>query len=553
MAQKLCKAVVFLIIAFALVGISSAQSSFSGIWHLDSASAADTSGRGALAIPIGTSVVSGKYDKALNFDGVNDAVYVLGISLNPSKAITLETWAYVKGDGFYPSLISKGNVGLYYESYALYLNPDGSVGFLLNSKLSAAGRTIINGPVIKKNVWTHIAGTYDGTTMRIFVNGQEVASGAHAGGIAQTLWPLEFGKSDRILSGLPDSYFKGALDEVRIWNRALTPGELMGSAQAGLRALWHFNETIGIAADASGFGNAATPTGATAAKVGKFGGARGLNSISGSQPTEYFTVANDSTLEPTQLTVDTWVNGYGQSQPRYSYLVAKGAKNCDYASYALYTGPAESTVNFYIGDAATFHGVSAPLMPDSNWHHVAGTFDGQKVRIYVDGEFVAEDLAPNPIEYNLGVRDFFVGRYGTDCVAGYSGAVDETRVWARPLSPGEIKALYRAGSGMYLPAKIDEDPGTGVYSSRWDANGGANSSANALGFVIPDAPLSTIAGTTFKSVSPYGTTGSLDLTGWSDYSVIVNGTRVNAKTVDLFTFLNTAKKVGMQVQWPSLQ
>src|SRR4051812_48003968 len=164
MAKKLCNVVSLCVLLFVLVGVSSAQSSFSGIWHLDSALAPDTSGRGAIAIPLGTSLVSGKFDKALNFDGSNDAVYVLGLSLNPSKAITLETWAYVKGDGFYPSLISKGNVGLYYESYALYLNPDGSVGFLLNSNLRSSGRTIVNGPVIKKNVWTHIAGTYDGTT-----------------------------------------------------------------------------------------------------------------------------------------------------------------------------------------------------------------------------------------------------------------------------------------------------------------------------------------------------------------------------------------------------
>jgi hypothetical protein len=552
MAKKLCNVVSLCVLMFVLVGVSSAQSSFSGIWHLDNALAPDTSGRGAIAIPVGTSLVSGKFDKALNFDGSNDAVYVLGLSLNPTKAITLETWAYVKGDGFYPSLISKGNVGLYYESYALYLNPDGSVGFLLNRNLSPSGRTIVNGPVIKKNVWTHIAGTYDGTMMRIFVNGQEVASGAHAGGIAQTIYPAYFGKSDRLFSGLPDSYFKGMLDEIRIWNRALTPSEIMGSAQAGLRALWHFNEATGVVADFSGFGNTATATGATVATSGKFGGSRAINTANGSTPSEYFTVANDSTLEPTQLTVETWINGLGRSQPRYSYLLAKGAKDCDYASYALYTGPAESTVNFYIGDSSTFHAVAAPLPPDSNWHHVAGTFDGQKVRIYVDGEFVSEAPATSPIEYNLGVRDFFMGRYGTDCVAGYSGAMDETRVWARPLTAGEVKALYRAGSGMYLPAKIDEEPGIGVYSSRWDANGGANSSANALGFMVPDAPLSTVAGTTFKSVSPAGTTGSLDLTGWSDYGLVVNGTRVNAKTVDFYTFLSTAKKVGMQVQWPLL-
>ena len=71
------------------------------------------------------------------------------------------------------------------------------------------------------NAWTHLAATYDGTTMRLYVNGMEVASRPQTGNIATSTNPLQIG-GDSIYG----QYWSGRIDEVRIYNRALNQTEI---------------------------------------------------------------------------------------------------------------------------------------------------------------------------------------------------------------------------------------------------------------------------------------------------------------------------------------
>ena len=69
------------------------------------------------------------------------------------------------------------------------------------------------------NVWSHLAATYDGATLRLFVNGAQAASQAFTGSIATSTGVLRIGGN-----GVWGEYFQGRIDEVRIYNRALTQG-----------------------------------------------------------------------------------------------------------------------------------------------------------------------------------------------------------------------------------------------------------------------------------------------------------------------------------------
>jgi hypothetical protein len=71
------------------------------------------------------------------------------------------------------------------------------------------------------NVWTHVAGTYDGTTLRLYINGVQVASVNRTGPIATSTGPLRIGGNS-----LWGEFFQGRIDEVRVYNRALTPAEI---------------------------------------------------------------------------------------------------------------------------------------------------------------------------------------------------------------------------------------------------------------------------------------------------------------------------------------
>ena len=71
------------------------------------------------------------------------------------------------------------------------------------------------------NAWTHLAATYDGSTLRFYVNGTQAASRAVTGGITSSTNPLRIGGNS-----VWGEWFNGSIDEVRIYNRALTPAQI---------------------------------------------------------------------------------------------------------------------------------------------------------------------------------------------------------------------------------------------------------------------------------------------------------------------------------------
>jgi hypothetical protein len=97
-----------------------------------------------------------------------------------------------------------------------------------NSSLSAGGGTFgsttvetVGTTALTANTWTHLATTYDGATLRLYVNGVQVSSLAKTGNLLTSTNPLEIG-SDSIYG----QYFAGTIDEVRVYNRALSAGEI---------------------------------------------------------------------------------------------------------------------------------------------------------------------------------------------------------------------------------------------------------------------------------------------------------------------------------------
>jgi len=166
-------------------------------------------------------------NSAYSFDGINDYIAVEpDSSFEGINTLTLVAWINVRKASLYPSVVSKGNVGNYKESYALFLDPKNRLGFLVNSNGTASGRGLMMDFTIPTAKWIHIASSYDGSMMRTYVNGIEVASVAHQGGVFPTAGPLLIGKSERRNTQLVSSFFNGLIDDVLIYNRALSPDEV---------------------------------------------------------------------------------------------------------------------------------------------------------------------------------------------------------------------------------------------------------------------------------------------------------------------------------------
>jgi chitodextrinase len=186
------------------------------------ANAIDSSGNSNTgALSNGAAWTAGKFGTGISLDGVDDRVNVGdSASLDLSSAMTIEAWLRpsVLGSGWRTVVLKERTSG---HVYALYANTSGSVpsGEAVLSSGAAADATSTT--QLPLNTWTHLAVTYDGTTLRLWVNGTQVDSTPAAGGVQTSTGALRIGSNS--IWGEP---FQGQVDEVRIYGRALTSTEI---------------------------------------------------------------------------------------------------------------------------------------------------------------------------------------------------------------------------------------------------------------------------------------------------------------------------------------
>ena len=158
---------------------------------------------------------------ALQFDGADDYVDCgSGPSLDITGPLTLQLWAQ-------PTAANRGEPGIagkFFESYAITYYGNGY--FYISS-----GGNNVSGPT-KINTWSHLAGTFDGTTMRFYVNGIEVASkqsrfDAVKQGGRFTIGCIIGDAAAEDPNLRNTAFFPGLVDDVRVHNRALSQREIL--------------------------------------------------------------------------------------------------------------------------------------------------------------------------------------------------------------------------------------------------------------------------------------------------------------------------------------
>jgi Concanavalin A-like lectin/glucanases superfamily len=166
---------------------------------------------------------------------------------------------------------------------------------------------------------------------------------------------------------------------------------------------------------------------------------------------DFVRIPDSAVLASQKLTVSAWVRGSG-SPGRFKYVVAKGAGgNCTASSYGLYTGTNEGMV-FYVndgtGDPQGYHfspAADPSAIWDGQWHNVAGTYNGQTVRLFVDGYEVGTGTsATAPVIYDLPSGDSLLGSYiDSSCSLYLVGDIDGVSVWNRALPVSDLAAVFR--------------------------------------------------------------------------------------------------------------
>ena len=188
----------------------------------------------------------------------------------------------------------------------------------------------------------------------------------------------------------------------------------------------------------------------------------------------YVQLPDAAELAQPTLSVEAVVRASG-SPGAYRYIVSRGGQGCFAGSYGLYTGK-DGGVAFYAFDGSGYVVSAAARASDvwnGGWHHIAGTFDGGRLRLYVDGRPVgAPSDGPTRIDWSSTSPTAAIGRYVGSCDLSFAGDMDMVRLWQGALSASRRGGERDRGAAPHharRPVRPADDPGGAADADRRDA------------------------------------------------------------------------------------
>jgi hypothetical protein len=339
----------------------------------------------------------------------------ISTTLNLTAAMTLEAWINPTAPS--GSIIDKMTAGAQ-DGYRLAL--DGN-----KPSFTIDGHTVLSSVDVPAGQWTHVAGSYDGATMAVYINGVQAGTLATTGAIPTNASPLRLGADSA-----GGSLFAGAIDEAKVYSRALTATEInnqyqAGLAKAGVVSWWHgeanFTDALGL--------NSGSNAGAATFAAGTVGQGFRLTGAASS----FVMVPDANSLDFTNaVTLETWFTATTLSGRLFDKITGGGGDGILLDTWG-------SKLRVFMGNNA----VSAAATLVTNVPtHVAATFSTTSglVKVYINGMLAGVVARTAPIPANaLNLR------LGADSAGAsrFNGVIDEPRVFARELSASEIQALYR--------------------------------------------------------------------------------------------------------------
>ncbi len=427
---------------------------------------ADNSGKGNNGTINGATWTTGKYGSALSFNGTSNYVTVNDSNtLDLTNAMTLEAWIKPTTLNGWNSILLKEQADNL--SYAMYANTDGNVP---SGEIFSTYNDYVRSPSpVSVNNWTHIASTYNGTTLKIYINGTEVASKNTNGLIKTSNNALRIGGNS-----IWGEYFNGVIDEIRIYNKVLSATEIQSDMNTAIGssptvtpsitvtptqiptptptvssaptptptntpasppvAAFSFNENTGSTLnDSSGNGNNGTINGATWT-TGKFGNALTFNGSS-----NYVTINDSNSLDLTNaMTLEAWVKPAAFTEWN-TILLKEQSGNLVYGMYANTDGNVPS------GESFTTYGdyVRSPAqLPLNSWSHIAVTYNSSVLKIFINGVEVGSKSINGALKTSTNPL-----RIGGNTVWGeyFNGQIDEIRIYNRALNASEIQQDMNKG------------------------------------------------------------------------------------------------------------
>lgn len=475
-------------------------------WWKAEGTAADAVDGNTGILQNGVNFAPGMVGQAFSFDGVNDQVIVPANANLPSGASprTVEGWIYTRSTSWQPdvnTIFHSGSPALR-QSFSLDMDNYPNMQFY-----SWADDQVFNAGV-PLDGWVHIAITYDGgTTVRIYTQGQLRATKTLGGALNTPVTDFEIGTFRAF-----GASFDGLIDELAVYNRALSATDIQAIVAAGsagkandLGNRSHGVQTAGGATSntiggptaasrnviSGNFGDGVNLSGATQAagtvswwkangntndsidgNAGTFqSGAAFTTGLAGGQAFSftggnYVQIADNANLRPASLTADGWIKPTFSGRPAAVADIDTVVEKFDGLNgYVLFVamdptpgaflgapagGVALGTPGFSLNVGGTLRQIFSPtpIPNDGRFHHVAATYDGTAMRLFVDGVNVTTFAVTGAIVHAAAATPAFIGRENA-FPRNSQAAIDEVAVYNRPLSATDIQTIFTAGG----PAK----------------------------------------------------------------------------------------------------
>nr|WP_078949879.1 LamG-like jellyroll fold domain-containing protein [Streptomyces sp. CFMR 7] len=477
--------------------------------------------------------VEGKKGTGIRFDGTSGYASSDITVVDTSDSFSVSAWARLDRMPDKAAIIAAqpGNYSpgfeLYYSAYA-----DQWVFNQYTADRTGAPIAVAKGPVpgdAKAGEWSHLVGVYDAKAkqLRLYVNGQLAGSTPYT-----TAWKarrgLQLGAGT--YNGTRMAFFPGTIDDVRIFDRAVT------TAEAGLLHQGQDPNSGRPARAVFPLDEAAGTTQVTGAAVeqpltfhgGVISGARGvagaaltLDGTSGYAATDRpvlntarsYAVSAWAKLPTGTITGNRTVAS--QSGTYYSpfYLSYEAGED----TWSLRT----SLEDVRAGNITEQRVVAKQPARRGEWTHLVAVYDApaQQIRLYVNGVLQGSDTALKTWEANGPVQ---VGRviWQGQQLDYFPGGIDHVRLFERPVSDGEVLQMFRQRPLVKARWKLDEASVATSATSPDDAGTGnvltlSGGAKIGWGFMDSGLELDGVGGYASTPAVPVDTSASFTITGWA--------------------------------------
>jgi ribosomal protein S17E len=421
-------------------------------------------------------------DGALQLDGVDDYVSIPGAALNNLSAGTIEAWVFLDSNDAETITLKQHDL---VNTTAFFSISAGKLSFHGSNQ---NGGDAVGNATVPTGAWHHVAVAFDATEARFYIDGQldAVRAGNHSVPNIADIPGNTFVSLGAAVGGtLSHSFFDGQLDDVRVWSvkraaediRANYDQQLAGT-EAGLQAYYRFDDTSAGSQVKDLTSNANHGTAQGGARVlGDLGRAAdfpGDGSTLDGAGGDYVNLGTAAAFQVgVNFTLEAWVrpDTIDTSFEGIFGNLADGGPSGD-SGYALLLDT-NNSVEFVIAGGGSLSSLSSGpgTVPTGAWTHVAATYDGEAMRLYINGELVSpqQQLTLAAMDYTPANALKIGAHLDEDESLFFDGQIADVRLWNVTRGADEIADHHNhrlAGNETGLVGYWTFDEGSGTVTDR---------------------------------------------------------------------------------------